>query len=115
MDTPFPAYQGDDPFIFICYAHDDADVVYPELAWLRDQGINIWYDEGISAGRNWRAEIGSAIRRAERVLFYVSERSLTSDHCGREINFALDERKDILPVYLANVSLTTDLQVGPGR
>ena len=112
MDTPFPAYHGPNPFIFVCYAHSDAGLVYPELSWLRDQGLNIWYDEGISAGRNWRAEIGSAIRRAERVVFFISRASLKSDHCSREINFALDEHKPVLPIYLEPVELTTDLQVG---
>lgn len=52
MDKPLSAYQGEDPYVFVCYAHDDADVVYHEMTWLRDQGVNLWYDEGISAGKN---------------------------------------------------------------
>ena len=51
MERPFAAYVGDEAFVFVCYAHEDIDVVYPEMAWLRDQGINLWYDEGISAGK----------------------------------------------------------------
>ena len=51
MDKPFPAYQGDEPYVFVCYAHEDEDVVYPELAWLHEQGIKLWYDEGISGGK----------------------------------------------------------------
>ena len=30
-DSPVPAYQGDEPYIFISYAHDDADLVHPEI------------------------------------------------------------------------------------
>jgi len=37
---------------------------------------------------------------ASRVLFYISERSLKPIHCNREINLALDEDKDVVPVYL---------------
>jgi len=44
MDKPFPAYQGDDPYIFVSYAHDDADLVFPEMQRLRDAGFNVWYD-----------------------------------------------------------------------
>ena len=62
MDTPFSAYQGDEPYIFVCYAHEDDEIVYPEIRWLRDQGINIWYDEGISAGKVWRRELAVAIQ-----------------------------------------------------
>ncbi|HIG42556.1 MAG TPA: toll/interleukin-1 receptor domain-containing protein [Gammaproteobacteria bacterium] len=112
MEKPFPAYMGDDPYVFVCYAHANEGIVYPELTWLREQGVNIWYDEGISAGRIWRTEVGEAIKRATRVLFYISKASLVSDHCSGEINYALDQSKDILPVYLEDTQLTTDLQVG---
>ena len=115
MDRPFPAYQGDDPYVFVCYAHEDSDVVYPELTWLHEQGVNLWYDEGISAGKNWRAAIGTSLLGASHVLFYISARSLESDHCNREINLALDEGKDVVPIYLEDVELTPDLKVGLNR
>jgi len=76
LETPFAAYVGDEPFIFVCYAHDDSDVVFPEMAWLHDQGLNLWYDEGISAGLSWRAEIAEAIEGAERVLFCDKRQAL---------------------------------------
>jgi hypothetical protein len=115
MERLFPAYKGDEPFSFVCYAHEDSDVVYPEMAWLRGQGLNLWYDEGIAAGKNWRAAIGDSLLGASRVLFYISASSLKSDHCNREINLALDEGKDIVPVYLEDIELTTDLKVGLNR
>jgi TolB-like protein len=115
LDKPFAAYIGDEPYVFVCYAHDDRGVVYPEIAWLHEQAINLWYDEGISAGKNWRAAIGDSLLGASHVVFYISERSLTSDHCNREINLALDEGKDIVPIYLEDVELTSDLKVGLNR
>ncbi len=115
MDRPFSAYQGDEPFVFVCYSHADAAAVYPEISWLNGQAVNIWYDEGISAGRNWRAEIGDSLLNATAVLFYISRHSLASDHCNREINLALDEGKDIVPIYLEDVQLTSDLKVGLSR
>ena len=115
METPFAAYEGDEPCIFVCYAHEDSDTVYPEMAWLCEQGLNLWYDEGISAGKNWRAAIGDSLLGASHVLFYISERSLKSDHCNREINLALDESKDVIPIYLEDVELTSDLKVGLSR
>ncbi len=115
MDKPFPAYDGDEAFAFVCYAHEDSAVVYPEIARLHEQGINLWYDEGISAGKNWRAAIGESLLGASRVLFYISRRSLESDHCNREINLALDKGKEVVPVYLEDVELTPDLMVGLNR
>ena len=115
MDKPFQAYVGDEPYVFVCYAHEDRELVYPEMTWLREQGINIWYDEGISAGENWRAAIGDSLLGCSKFLFYISTRSLNSDHCNREINLALDEAKDVVPVYLEEVGLTSDLMVGLNR
>ena len=72
LDQPFPAYQGDEPYVFVCYAHDDNGVAFPEIQWLHDQGVNVWYDEGISAGKVWRAEIAEAIQSASKFLYYIS-------------------------------------------
>jgi len=115
LETPFAAYVGDEPFVFVCYAHEDSGVVYPDMAWLRDEGLNLWYDEGISAGKNWRTAIGDSLLSASHVLFYISSGSLRSDHCNREINLALDEGIEVVPVYIEDVELTTDLKVGLNR
>ncbi|MFT7652046.1 MAG: tetratricopeptide (TPR) repeat protein [Candidatus Azotimanducaceae bacterium] len=115
METPFPAYSGDEPYVFVCYAHEDKAIVYPEIAWLREQGINIWYDEGISAGKVWRAEIARALGGASQILLYISQRSIDSSHCDREINFSLDHEKRIVPVYLELTKLSDDLELGLSR
>ncbi|MFT6751662.1 MAG: hypothetical protein ACI9VI_002474 [Candidatus Azotimanducaceae bacterium] len=71
MDRLFSAYSGDEPYIFISYAHRDSTNVYPEFNWLREQGLNIWYDEGIDAGADWREELAVAISKARVFLFFV--------------------------------------------
>ena len=78
VDKPFPAYEGDEPYVFVCYAHDDEATVFPDIQWLREQGITLWYDEGISAGKVWRAEILKALQGASKVLYYISAASLQS-------------------------------------
>ena len=87
----------------------------PNIAWLHDQGINIWYDEGISPGKNWRETIGKALLGASTFVVYLSRASLESDHCNREINLALDEGKEVIPVYLEPIELTADLKIGLNR
>ena len=61
MDRPFHAYRGEEPFVFVSYAHEDADVVYPEITGLHERGFNIWYDEGISPGSAWRDELAQRV------------------------------------------------------
>ena len=84
METTFAAYHGDEPYVFVCYANADVERVYPEMDWLHDQGVRIWYYEGISAGKNWRETIGDSLLAADQILFFVSYASLNSDHCNRE-------------------------------
>ena len=28
---PLPAYNGDEPYIFVTYSHEDSDLVYPQI------------------------------------------------------------------------------------
>lgn len=44
MERYLPAYKGDEPYVFVCYAHENTDIVYPEIQWLQDQKLNIWYE-----------------------------------------------------------------------
>ncbi len=59
-DRPLPAYDGEEPYVFVSYSHEDDDLVYPEIRWLQDHGFNVWYDEGISGASHWRDASPSA-------------------------------------------------------
>jgi tetratricopeptide (TPR) repeat protein len=109
LSKPFPAYEGDEPFVFVCYAHNDAKTVYADLRELDERGINLWYDEGIGAGKSWRAEIADAIQNATHLLFFISKSSLVSAHCLREVDYALHNEIDIVPVYLDDAQLPGEL------
>ena len=76
MKRPFPAYQGDEPYVFVCYAHENADRVYPELQRLHDAGVRIWYDEGVSPGARWSDELARALSGAALVLFFSTPQSV---------------------------------------
>lgn len=47
------AYKGENPYIFVSYAHKDKDIVYPVIEELQNRGYRIWYDEGIEASEEW--------------------------------------------------------------
>jgi DNA-binding winged helix-turn-helix (wHTH) protein/TolB-like protein len=105
----------DSQYTFISYSHKDKQVVVKEIEWLEDQGVKVWFDKGISPGSNWLSAIGDSLLGASSVLFFVSKNSLASDHCNREISLALDEGITIIPIYLDNSELTSDLKVGLSR
>ena len=103
---PLPAYEGDEPYIFVTYSHEDTDLVYPQIRWLQDQGFNVGWDEGISPGAVWRAELAQAIRGCSLLLYFITRDSVASEHCIREVNFALDEHhRPVLAVHLIETTL----------
>ncbi len=111
IHPPFPSYEGNDPYIFICYAHTNADVVYADMEWLREEGINLWYDEGISPGRQWHDEIAESIDDCSLFVVFMSSAVIDSAYCKKEINFALQTGKELLVIYLEEVTLTLGLSL----
>ncbi|MGD8680602.1 MAG: tetratricopeptide repeat protein [Lysobacterales bacterium] len=111
VDKPFAAYSGSEPYVFVCYAHKDAPTVYADLVELDGNGVHVWYDEGIPAGSAWRGEIAAAIKGASKLIFYISEASLVSSHCLREVDYALHHDLEIVPVYLEDCPLPEELEL----
>ncbi|MFT4799815.1 MAG: hypothetical protein ACJAXW_003946 [Candidatus Azotimanducaceae bacterium] len=86
-------------------------VVFKEISGLKKQGLNIWYDEGIDPGREWREEIATAIGDASMLLYFITPDSVESENCRNEVNFAADEQIPILTVYLKPTDLPGGLRL----
>ncbi|MDO4808063.1 MAG: toll/interleukin-1 receptor domain-containing protein, partial [Coriobacteriales bacterium] len=108
-------YEGDQPFIFVSYAHADRDVVLPIIATLVDEGYRVWYDDGIQLATHYPSYIADHVYGCESFVVFVSRKSLESSWCNNETNYALDLEKRMLPIYLENVELTRDLQMRMGH
>jgi Tol biopolymer transport system component len=115
MDRPFPAYNGDDPYIFVSYAHDDSDTVYPEIGWLKDQGFNLWYDEGIGPGQEWHQELADRIDGSSLFLYFITPQSAASAHCQREAHYAIDNDMQLLAVHLEDTTLPSGVNLSLGN
>ncbi len=111
MESPFPAYKGDAPYIFVSYSHEDVAHVYPELRHLHEQGFNIWYDEGISPGSTWRDEVALALTQCKLFLYYISPRAVRSENCLQELNFALSRERKVLAVHLEPTELSMGVEL----
>ena len=55
-------YNGNEPYIFISYAHKNSDVVLPIIEALADNGFRVWYDAGIEAGTEWPEYVAEKLR-----------------------------------------------------
>jgi DNA-binding winged helix-turn-helix (wHTH) protein/TolB-like protein len=115
VTPPYPAYNGDEPYTFVCYSHQNREAVYHELVRLRSAGINVWYDEGISPGAEWTEEVANAIANCTHLLFFVSPDSVASKHCLDELSYAQERHKSLVVVYLEPTELPQGLQLSIGR
>lgn len=115
MTSPFQAYEGDEPYLFVSYAHRDAERIYKELQFLHDAGINIWYDEGITPGSRWSDELANAIDHADLFLVFLTEAAVQSENCLNEMDFALRRRRPFLAVELEPVTLPPGIELNIGN
>ena len=87
------AYTGDQPFIFVSYAHADRETVYPIIELLQNNGYHVWYDEGLHIGNDWRDELADKIQICRAFIFMQSNASVKSAYCKDEIYAADSEMK----------------------
>jgi class 3 adenylate cyclase len=109
------AYTGSDPYVFVCYAHRDDEIVYGELAELAAEGIPIWYDEGIEPSSLWSDSLAYAIEGCGLFVCYLSPQSARSEHCRREISFALDLGLKMLITVIEPTELSAGLKLMLGN
>ena len=111
---PFEAYVGNEPYVFISYAHKDSEQVFKEISSLNSAGYKIWYDEGIEASTEWPEEIANAVLGCSAFLVFVTPNSTASVNCRNEINLALNEDKPFLAVHLKESTLPPGLRLRMG-
>ena len=108
--TPFEAYSGTDPYIFVSYAHSDGSAVFPEIAYLHEQGYRIWYDEGADCANEWTDQVAKALAKSALCLVFVSPYAAKSQYVRSEINYARDCRTPLLAIHIAETQLPSSLE-----
>ena len=107
---PIP-YRGEEPYIFVSYAHKDSEVVMRAIALLQQSGFRVWYDEGIDPGSEWPDTIEKYLERSSYFIGFISANALDSNYCKCELHTAFNERKKMLIVYLENIKLEGGLKM----
>lgn len=94
--------------VFISYSRKDLR----QVVALRDEikeklGVDCWIDiTGIGTGEQFVNIIVQAIDEASVVLFMVSRSSMASDYTKKEVMYARNARKRVIPVILDDSSLS---------
>lgn len=88
--------------IFISYSRIDKNIVFPFVKRIEQElNTTCWIDsEGIESGSQFEEVIVNAIEESNVVLFMLSDSSINSKWTKREVLYAEDERKRIVPVVV---------------
>ena len=105
------AYEGNEPYIFVSYAHKDSPSVFRIIEKLNARGYRIWYDEGIEPGSEWPEYIANHLIRAEMVLSFLTPNAVNSVNCRREVNFALSKDKPVLAIYMEKFEIPAGMEL----
>jgi len=97
---PFTPYEGEEPYIFVSYAHANAGRVYPIIKQLHEMGYRLWYDEGIEVGDEWPEVICSQLLKAACMLLFLSPHAAASKWVKKEINVATMNDIKIVGAFL---------------
>ena len=90
IQRPFPAYRGPDTHIFVCYAHADAEIVYPEIESLHEERERMREEMSRMAVERWCPDAVDKLPSPALPFF-----QMTSIHTDYELDAAYtDYRSD---------------------
>jgi hypothetical protein len=101
--------------IFLSYSRADSEFASILAGELRNFGHKVWMDiTGITGGDDWRERIGAAINTSKLVVAILSSEALSSTWVRRELSYADEVGKPILPVFYKPPELPSwyELQFG---
>ena len=78
-------------YYFVSYSHKDYKEVLSDILRLEELGINIWYDNEMHIGENWReiAQMYISKFQCAGIIFYLTENSISSPACNEEVEYVL--------------------------
>jgi len=89
-------------YYFVSYSHKDYKKVMKDILLLEEQGINIWYDSDMHIGENWEelAEMYISKYQCKGIIFYLSENSILSKACNKEVEYVLENNKQFFSINI---------------
>jgi tetratricopeptide (TPR) repeat protein len=91
---------------FFSYAREDSEFVLRLVKDLRAAGAAVWLDRlDIGAGKHWDTEVEKALHECPRHVTVLSPASVDSQNVKDEVNFALEEGKQMIPLLYRDCSI----------
>ena len=94
------------PFIFLSYSRSDSDLATKITRDIQNCGGNIWMDQlHISGGDRWDKAIEDAMEKSSHVIVLLSPASIDSYNVMDEVSYALEEKKNLVPLLIENCKI----------
>jgi TIR domain/Trypsin-like peptidase domain len=104
------------PFVFLCYARADSELVTRLKTDLLGQGVHVWIDrEGLQPGTlDWEEALRTAIRAARAVLLIASPHARSSRYIRDELRIAEMYQRSVYPLWIAGTQWMNAVPLGWG-
>lgn len=98
--------------VFVSYSHKDVKVVEQIVSIIREKsGKEVWFDHKLRGGENYFSAIANQIIENKYFVFVVSENSVMSDWCLRELEFAASEKRHVIAIWLDNINISPRIKL----
>lgn len=85
---------------FISYSRADKEMVERLVTSLRNDGMDVWYDNYIRGGENWEKKLKREIRNADIMIMVMSVASENSENVNNEMHYAKQTKTRIIPIKI---------------
>jgi TolB-like protein len=85
---------------YVLYASADLSLVQNDVMWLREQGLNMWWDTNLADDVDWSQSASSVIESVACCLVYLSAAFGLSKRCQRELELVRKLERPIIVVKL---------------
>ncbi|MBK9748880.1 MAG: SUMF1/EgtB/PvdO family nonheme iron enzyme [Chloroflexi bacterium] len=87
--------------LFISYAHVDKAIVKDwVVSKLVAGGHDVWFDDRLVAGQDWKQQLSGEIERSDALVYCMTPESVASDWCLWELTRAVDLGKPVISVLM---------------
>ena len=87
--------------VFISYASENSELRDRIKNALSHHIITTWvHNKDIRSGQDFAVAINEGIEQADSLIFFISNESLQSEYCIKELNYALELNKRIIPILI---------------
>lgn len=90
--------------VFVSYKREDAETARRIVDALKESGLSVWWDDGITPRQAWDAQIEAAISAAATVVVLWSPLAVASEWVRKEAHYAQDRNK-LVPAFMEPCTL----------